>query len=85
MGSPITRDFYEEGRYDNETQREVPLTKGFWILETEVTRAMWEPLMRDDGGVKGPNYPLYDVFYKDHSDYIKHLNQKLHTWMEIIN
>ena len=37
MGSPSE----EPGRSDDETQHEVTLTHGFWILETEVTQAMW--------------------------------------------
>lgn len=32
----------EKGRRDDETQHKVTLTNGFWMLETEVTRAMWE-------------------------------------------
>jgi formylglycine-generating enzyme required for sulfatase activity len=41
MGSPET----EEGRADDEAQQEVALTRGFWILETEVTQLMWKSLM----------------------------------------
>ena len=37
MGSPNE----EQGRSDDEIQHEVTLTHGFWILETEVTQAMW--------------------------------------------
>lgn len=44
MGSPED----EEGRRDNETQREVTLTNGFWMLETEVTQAMWESAMGEN-------------------------------------
>ena len=40
MGSPKN----EQGRSDNEPQHEVTLTKGFWILETEVTQEMWTSL-----------------------------------------
>ena len=41
MGSPRT----EEGRYDNERQHEVTLTKGFWMGETEVTQGQWKKIM----------------------------------------
>ena len=29
----------------DKTQHEVTLTKGFWMLETEVTQAMWRSVM----------------------------------------
>ena len=41
MGSPYT----EEGRYDDERQHEVTLTKGFWIGQTEVTQGQWKKIM----------------------------------------
>ncbi|MBQ4144399.1 MAG: protein kinase, partial [Thermoguttaceae bacterium] len=41
MGSPED----EPGRFDIETQHSVTLTRGFWMLETEVTQAMWESVM----------------------------------------
>jgi len=37
MGSPES----EENRSDDEVQRRVTITEGFWTLETEVTQAMW--------------------------------------------
>lgn len=40
MGSPRS----EPGRSDNEPLHKVTLTKGFWILETEVTQRMWTNL-----------------------------------------
>ena len=40
MGSPLK----EPERNDNEPLHEVTLTKGFWILETEVTQQMWMSL-----------------------------------------
>ena len=42
MGSPSS----EPGRYSNEgPQHKVTLTRGFWMLETEVTQGMWESVM----------------------------------------
>ena len=41
MGSPAT----EDGRFDNEAQHHVTLTKGFWMGETEVTQGQWKRLM----------------------------------------
>ena len=41
MGSPNT----EEGRYGDDTQHEVTLTRGFYIQTTEVTQGQWQALM----------------------------------------
>ena len=41
MGSPES----EEGRRDDETQHTVTFTKGFWIMETEVTQKQWNAVM----------------------------------------
>jgi formylglycine-generating enzyme required for sulfatase activity len=44
MGSPVA----EEGRFDNETQHQVTLTKGFWMGETEVTQGQWKRIMEGE-------------------------------------
>ena len=44
MGSPLT----EAGRFQNETQREVAITDGFWLGETSVTQALWTAVMGDN-------------------------------------
>ncbi len=41
MGSPMS----EEGRFDDEKQHEVTLTKGFWMGQTEVTQGQWKKIM----------------------------------------
>ncbi|MDO4576259.1 MAG: formylglycine-generating enzyme family protein [Planctomycetia bacterium] len=41
IGSPTS----EKGRWYNETQHSVTLTKGFWMMETEVTQAQWNAVM----------------------------------------
>ncbi|MBQ6109473.1 MAG: formylglycine-generating enzyme family protein [Thermoguttaceae bacterium] len=41
MGSPAG----ELWQYDGEKQHRVRLTKGFWMLETEVTQAQWKAIM----------------------------------------
>ena len=41
MGSPTS----EKGRYDDEKQHQVTLTKGFWMMETEVTQKQWKAVM----------------------------------------
>ena len=41
MGSPSS----EAGRYDDEVQHKVTLTKGFWLMEHEVTQGEWQAVM----------------------------------------
>ncbi len=41
MGSPSS----ESGRFDNETQHRVTLTKGYWLGKYEVTQGQWQAVM----------------------------------------
>ena len=41
IGSPAD----EPGRYDDELQHAVRITRGFWLGETEVTQAQWGKLV----------------------------------------
>ena len=52
MGSPT----YEGDRNSNETQHEVTLTKGFWLLETPVTVGMWRAFVSATGYRLGSGY-----------------------------
>lgn len=58
MGSPED----EEERHSYETQHEVTLTKGFWILETETTQEMWQSVMGENPSEwKGEKRPVDSV------------------------
>lgn len=58
MGSPSE----ESGRYDNEKQHEVTLTKGFWMLETEVTQKQWKAIMGNNPSyLQGDDLPVENV------------------------
>ncbi|MCL2711495.1 MAG: SUMF1/EgtB/PvdO family nonheme iron enzyme, partial [Planctomycetaceae bacterium] len=71
MGSPKN----EEGRKDDETQHQVTLTKGLWMLETEVTQGMWESVMGNNPSkVKGIKLPVEMVSWDDCQEYIMKLN-----------
>ncbi len=71
MGSPID----EPERGDNETQHEVTLTRGFWMLETPVTQEMWESVMGNNPShFKGSRLPVEQVSWGDCQEYIKRLN-----------
>ena len=71
-GSPES----EPGRSSDETQHEVRLTQGFWMLETQVTQEMWESVTGEN-----PSYfkdskklPVEQVSWNDCQEYIKKLN-----------
>ena len=53
MGSPTS----EDGRNDDEKQHQVTLTKGFWMMETEVTLGMFKAFVSDTGYESKGNTP----------------------------
>ena len=62
MGSPKN----EEGRESDETLHKVTLTKGFWMLETEVTQKQWQTIMGNNPSkFKGDNQPVEQVSWFD--------------------
>ena len=72
MGSPEN----EKGRYDNETQHEVTLTKPFYMGKYAVTQEQWEAVMGNNpSGDKGPKLPVTDVSWNDCQEFIKKLNE----------
>lgn len=52
MGSPES----ESGRERDETQHEVTLTKGFWMMEHEVTQGEWETVMGSNPNATSTTY-----------------------------
>jgi hypothetical protein len=71
MGSPPD----EEGRYNDESQHEVTLTQGFWMLETQVTQWMWKSVMgHNPSRYKGSSLPVEQVSWDDCQGYIAKLN-----------
>ena len=64
MGSPKA----EEGRYPPEQLHEVKLTRGFWILDTEVTQALYQEVMGTNPSKNpdcGPTCPVEEVNWFD--------------------
>ncbi|MCL2304863.1 MAG: formylglycine-generating enzyme family protein [Planctomycetaceae bacterium] len=78
MGSPEN----EAKRSDDEKQHQVTLSRGFWMLETQVTQEMWESVMDDNPSHFGPRipveqgakHPVEQVSWNDCKDYIQKLN-----------
>ena len=72
MGSPED----EEGRRDWETQHEVTLTRGFWLMETPVTQEQWRAVTgKSPSRFSGEaNLPVERVSWKVFQKFIKKLN-----------
>ena len=74
MGSP--KD--EKGRYDNETQHQVILTRGFYMQTTEVTQGQWTAVMKTSPSFFnscGDACPVEQVSWEDIQSFIERLNQ----------
>jgi formylglycine-generating enzyme required for sulfatase activity len=62
MGSPED----EKGRYDNELQHWVTLTKGYWLADAPCTQAEWLAVMgTEPSNFKGPNLPVEQVSWEE--------------------
>ena len=74
MGSPAS----EKGRYYDETQHRVTLTRGFWMGETEVTQGLWKEVMRSNPSYNksGDDYPVEQVSWNDCQEFIEKLNAR---------
>lgn len=63
--------------YD-ETQHQVKLTKGFWLLETQVTQEMWENVMGSNpSSFKDERNPFEWVSWYDCQDFCQKLSLRL--------
>ena len=71
MGSPEN----EERRGSIEMQHQVTLTQGFWMLETQVTQAMWEGVRGNNPSFfKGAKLPVERVSWNACQEFIRRLN-----------
>ena len=74
MGSPAS----EADRDNDETQHQITLTRGFWMLETQVTQAMWESVMGNNPShFKGAKLPVESVSWDACQEFITKLNALL--------
>ena len=72
MGSPLD----ESARDGDERPHEVTLSRGFWIMEMEVTQGMWESVMGYNPGYpRGGKLPVETVSWNNCQEFIKKLNE----------
>ncbi len=72
-GSPSN----EPGRFDDETQHRVRISKGFWMGETEVTQALWQAVMENNPSyftACGSTCPVEQVSWHASQEFIELLN-----------
>jgi formylglycine-generating enzyme required for sulfatase activity len=74
MGSPDS----EKGRYDDENQVKVTISKGFWIGKYVVTQAQWQAVMGENPSrFKGENLPVECVSWQDAQLFLEYLNKQI--------
>ena len=73
MGSPEE----EEDHYGTESQHQVTLTKGFWMLETPVTQEMWKHVMGDELYCDGGILPMEEVSWYDCQEFCEKLSGRM--------
>lgn len=74
MGSPKT----EDGRFEDELQHPVKLTKGFWLGKYEVTQEQWTSVMGSNTSrFKGDKRPVDSVSWVDCQAFIRKVNGSL--------
>lgn len=76
MGSPTD----EFGRFEDEgPQRQVTLSRGFWVADTPVTQALWEAVMGDNPSkFSGDDArPVESVSWDDCQSFVSKLNDKV--------
>ena len=72
MGSPEG----EAGRYDDEVQHRVTLSKGFWLSETPVTQALWTAVMKKNPGrFATSEWPVERVTWDDCARFMVRINE----------
>ena len=72
MGSPES----EAGRFDDERQHKVELTRGFWLGETPVTQALWAAVMGENPSrFVSPDRPVEQVSWEDCQIFLPRLGE----------
>ena len=69
------------GKWDDENQHEVTISRGFWLGKVEITQAQWESVMGtrpwegQDLVQENPNYPAVYISWEDVQAFIAKLNR----------
>ena len=73
MGSPED----EPGRYDDEIQHNVTLSKGFYIQTTTVTQLQWKTIMGNNPSyfIKNDQFPVEQVSWNDIQSFLERINE----------
>ena len=73
MGSPVS----EMGRFKDEIEHKVTLTKAYWLGETEVTQGQWKAVMGNNPShfQKGDDYPVESVSWGAAMAFCKKMNE----------
>lgn len=81
MGSPEN----EIGHCSNESQHNVTISKGFWLLVTPVTQGMWMSFMPNNPSycTESTRLPVEGVTWDDCQSFIQELNDALLTGLQI--
>ena len=67
----------DKDEYENQPPQ-VTLPKGFWMLETEVTQAMWKSVMGENPShFKGDDLPVEQVSWDDCQEFCHRLSDKI--------
>ena len=74
MGSPRK----EKDRESDETLHHVVLTRGFWMLETPTTQALYQEIMgTNPSRFEGDNLPVETVSWNDATKFCEELTKRL--------
>jgi formylglycine-generating enzyme required for sulfatase activity len=73
MGSPEE----EPGRDHSETRHHVTISSGFWLAETEVTRALWHQVMGGDSAPGEATLPMTGIDADDCRDFLAALAKRV--------
>lgn len=73
MGSPPD----EPGRFEDETQHTVTISRGFWLGKYEVTQRQWESVMHSNlARFKGPDHPIENISWHDCMTFVRRVKSE---------